>query len=378
MASLLRGGRDFFRSTQQDVEIQNGTPELLLVLNRWREVYQTVQVDGTADAIDVNRTDRSQTLSQANLINVPFTGRDLRGAMKLLPGVVQDSKEGIHFSGSIPNQVMFTMDGFNITDPLTGRFNTRLNVDSVRSVEYSSGRYSPEFGKGSAGAVAISTRMGSDRFRYTGTNFVPGVDMRSGLNIGTWAPRFGVSGPLKKGRAWFSESADGEYSQFFVDDIKVGRNRTPSLRLNNLLRTQVNLTPSNLLFASFLANSWNAPGWGLSAMDPYSVTINRRSRTWFFSVKDQIYLARDAMLEFGYAENRTFGRRIPQGSRPLPDHADWPFGQLFRGLHADGGPQAMAGESRFARVPSRRGAPHQAGDGCGPTGVLAGRETHLV
>ena len=35
--------------------------------------------------------------------------------------------------------------------------------------------------------------------------------------------------------------------------------------------------------------------------------------TWFFSVKDQVYLAHDALLEFGFAQDRTFARLIPQG-----------------------------------------------------------------
>jgi hypothetical protein len=51
------------------------------------------------------------------------------------------------------NQVLYTLNGFNISDPVSGRFTTRLPVESVRSVEYSSGRYSAEFGKGSAGAL---------------------------------------------------------------------------------------------------------------------------------------------------------------------------------------------------------------------------------
>jgi hypothetical protein len=310
--SVRRDG--FFALEEQDVEIGNGPQELELVLNRWREVYQQVHVNAAPGGIDFSRTDNATTLIRSNLINVPFSGRDLRSALKLMPGVIQDPKEGLHLSGSLPNQVMYTLDGFNITDPLTGRFTTRLNVDSVRSVDYSTGRFSPEFGKGSAGAVAIATEMGADQFRYTATNFVPGIDMRSGMRLGTWAPRFGVSGPLVKRRAWFSESADGEYSQLLVEDIKDAKNRTASLRLNNLLRMQVNLTPSNQLSASFLVNTWNAPGWGLSALDPPSATINRRSRTWFFSAKDQMHLARDSVLEFGYAEDRTFARQIPQGS----------------------------------------------------------------
>jgi hypothetical protein len=303
----------FFPLEEQDVEIRSGH-ELELILNRWREGYQEIQVNSAADGIDVNRADDPTTLIRSNLINIPFSGRDLRSALKLMPGVVQDPKEGLHLSGSLPNQVNYTLDGFNITDPLTGRFTTRLNVDSVRSVEYSTGRYSPEFGKGSAGAVAISTQMGADQVRYSVTNFVPGIDMRSGIHLGTWAPRFGLSGPLVKRHAWFSESADAEYSQLLVEDIKDANNRTASRRLNNMLRTQVNLTPSNQLSASFLVNTWNAPGWGLSALDPPSATINRRSRTWFFSLKDQIYLAKDSVLEFGYAEDRTFARQIPQGT----------------------------------------------------------------
>jgi len=306
----------FFPLANQDVEVRGAPQQLHLVLNRWSELHQTVQVSATPAAIDLSQTAGQKTLKRSNLVMIPFTGRDLRGAMKLMPGVVQDPREGLHFAGSSPNQVLYTLDGFNITDPLTGRFAARLNVDSVRSVEYSSGRFSPEFGKGSGGTVAISTNAGVDRLRYSATNFVPGLDMRSGVHIGTWAPRMGISGPLVKGRAWFAESADMEYSQTVVEDIRTGNNRTPSLRLNNLLHTQVNLTPSNLLFASFLVNTWNAPGWGLSALDPPSSTINRRSRNWFFSVKDQAYLAAGTLVEFGYAETRTFARQIPQGGDP--------------------------------------------------------------
>jgi len=41
--------------------------------------------------------------------------------------------------------------------------------------------------------------------------------------------------------------------------------------------------------------------------------MDRRSRQWFFNVKDQMYLPGRAVLEVGYAANRTFGREIPQG-----------------------------------------------------------------
>jgi hypothetical protein len=132
----------FFPLEKQGIEIRAGPQDLHLILHRWREVYQSVQVNAEPAALDLSRTDEQKTLNRSNLLYIPFSGRDLRGAMKPIPGVVQDSKEGLHFSGSLPNQVAYTLDGFNISDPLTGRFTTHLNVDSVRSVEYSTGRFS--------------------------------------------------------------------------------------------------------------------------------------------------------------------------------------------------------------------------------------------
>lgn len=52
---------------------------------------------------------------------------------------------------------------------------------------------------------------------------------------------------------------------------------------------------------------------GLRALDPPETTVDRRSRQWFFNAKHQAYFGPGALLEAGYAANRTFGREIPQG-----------------------------------------------------------------
>ncbi len=304
----------YFPLRERIVELAPGPQELNLVLNHVREVFQSVKVESSPQPLDLDQTDSRKTLSGLNVTNVPYPStHDIRNAMKLMPGVVQDTQGGLHFNGSAENQVLYTLDGFNVGDPMDGGFATRLNVDMVRSLEYSSGRYSPEFGKGAAGVLAISTEMGDDTLRYDATNFVPGVDTRSGLHIGTFAPRFGLFGPIVKGRAWFSESIDGEYSTLVVPGLPRDQQRTTSLRLGELMRTQVNITPSNILFASFLVNAWTAPETGLGVLDPPETTLGQRTRTWFYSVKDQIYLAHGMLLELGFGEDRVLGRRIPQG-----------------------------------------------------------------
>ena len=61
--------------------------------------------------------------------------------------------------------------------------------------------------KGSAGTIAIDSKMGTDKYEYTITNFIPGVDTNSGVHIGAWTPRLGLSGPIAKGRAWHMAKA---------------------------------------------------------------------------------------------------------------------------------------------------------------------------
>ena len=279
-----------------------------------REITQTVDVTSAPVGIDMETATSQRSVTSTEIVNVPYQNtNDFRQALRIIPGVVRDNRGGVHVNGGGEEQVMYTLNGFNITDPLTGRFDSRLSVESVQAVEISSGNMAAEYGRGSAGTMAIRTNTGDDKLRYTATNFVPGVENRKGLIIGDWTPRANLSGPILKGRAWFSDSVDVQYVNTVIRDLPKGEDRGQSMRLSNLLHTQVNLSPSNILYTSFLFNRWTAGRTGLSALDPISTTLDRRTRQWFFSVKDQAYLPGRVLLEFGFAANRTFGRDIPQG-----------------------------------------------------------------
>lgn len=308
----------FFRLSERPLKIERSEQEITLVLNYQQEIFERVTVAYSPPAIDPDRAAPQQRMTATEIQAVPYpTSGNLRNAMRALPGMVQDSRGGLHLNGAAEEQIYYTLDGFQINDPLSGRFESRLSVDSVRSLEISSGALTAEYGKGAAGALAVKTASGDDRLRYSGTNFIPGLENRKGLIIGGWTPRFGVSGPIRKGAAWFSDSLDLHYIKHVVEDLPKGEDRTTSWRLSNLLRSQINLSPSHILYAGWLLNAWIAPRTGLTALDPWETTVDRRSRQWFFHLKDQIYLGRGALLEVGYGGTRTFGREIPQGQQPL-------------------------------------------------------------
>jgi hypothetical protein len=295
----------------------DGPRDLVLVLSPVREVIESLDVEGTPSPIDVEQTQREQTLSTTEIAGAPYpSSHSLRNAMRLMPQVVQDPTGSLHFAGGAEYQTLYTLNGFDIGDPVTGRFNTRLPLEAARSLEFSTGRFSPEFGKGSAGALAITTQSGDDTLRYLATNFIPGVNTNNGIYMGGWTPRFGLYGPIRKGRAWFADNLDLEYDNAFLNGLPKGENHRYGFSGSNLLHTQINLTPSQILFTDVLVNTDNQFHSGLGALDPLSTTTTLRSSEYFWSARDQIYFGHGTLLEVGFAQNRFSLRRIPQGGAP--------------------------------------------------------------
>ena len=75
-------------------------------------------------------------------------------------------------------------------------------------------------------------------------------------------------GPIVRGRAWFSDTFDSEYTQSLVTGLPSGQNTRSGWAGSNLLHAQVNLTPSNILFADFLVNVDNQGRVGLGPLNP--------------------------------------------------------------------------------------------------------------
>jgi hypothetical protein len=138
------------------------------------------------------------------------------------------------------------------------------------------------------------------------------------LHFGNWYPRLGISGPIVHGRAWFSDTFHSEYSEGLVTGLPSGQNTRSGWAGSNLLHAQMNLTPSNILFADFLINVDNEGRIGLGPLNPVPTTSNVDTRQYFASIKDQKYFGRrgsqkDALVEFGYAHNDFSAAQNPQG-----------------------------------------------------------------
>jgi hypothetical protein len=281
------------------------SPTLAVTLSHEQEIRESIDVVNSPPAIDPAKTEAGETLTFREIINIPYTGtRDFRNVLPYNPRVVRDRSGQVHIDGSASYQINNQLDGFNLSHPVNGLLEARISPDALRSIEVKTSRYSPEYGKGSGGVIGLTTGMGDDRFRFSGTDFLPAVQYRKGINLNAWTPRMTFSGPLRKGKAWIFNAIEGEYDLNIIEGLPADQDRNNSWRLGNLAKAQINLTPTNILSGSFLFNRFLAGNQGLSELSPIETTRRLDQSTYLISLKDQVYRSNGMIMEFGVALNR--------------------------------------------------------------------------
>ncbi len=314
----------FFQFINQSLNLDPDAP-LEIHLSHLRELAESVDVHYSPPVVDPEQTADTKTLNAPDLLNVPYpASQDYRSALPLMPGAIQDNSGQIHFNGGNANETNYRLNGFEVSDPATGTLTTRLNVDTIQTLEWEASRFSPEKGKGSAGTLDIRTQMGDDRWRFGLTNFVPGLGSQGGVYLNHWSPRVIVSGPIKKGRAWFHNAFDTFYTASTISQLPNGQNRTSSISGSDLTRFQWNIRDSQILTASFLVNLADSTRNGLSFLNPAETTVNRRQSLFLGTVKDQ-FLIGGGLLEIGFADTSAYLRGSPQGMEP---YVITPFGAI--------------------------------------------------
>jgi len=123
-----------------------------------------------------------------------------------------------------------------------------------------------------------------------------------------------VSGPLQKGRLWLSTALDAYYVVNVVNGLPKGQDQATSSTGSDLTRLQWNITGSQILTASFLGNLSDDKRNGLSVLSPAETTVNTRQSIYMGALKDQ-WMVGGGLVEFGFADSRTYLRSSPQGDQ---------------------------------------------------------------
>jgi hypothetical protein len=321
----------FYTTAVPNVEIISGQQVPLEVrLQPVREYKEEVEVSAEPSPIDPEEISSSHSITAADISNIPYPStRDYRNVLPYIPGVIADSGGQIHIAGSNTQEIGDYLDGFEISQPVFGTLTARLNPDSLRKVEVRNSRYSTQFGKASGGLLDLELQDGDNRFRMNATDFVPTIQNVKGLQINNWTPRAYISGPLVKDKIWFDLSHQNEIDYNVVKQLPDAADTNRVWQTADLARLRINLAPGNVLTGNALLDLLDSQDSGLSPFDPITVSTNNHSYLYFLSLKDQITVAPDTLLEIGTAFHRSQNSTLPEGDLPYIQGADGRSGNYY-------------------------------------------------
>ena len=326
----------FFVLTGQGLTLRAGANAISLILNHEEEIREQVQVTAAPNQIDTQDTTQRSTLTAHDIRDIPVPNtHNLQQSLVALPQIVQDNLNNLHVAGARSGETQYVMDGFEIGDPVSGALTSRFNVDATRTAEVQAGNISAAYPHSGASILSLETPDGDDRWRFGTTNPAPGINIQEGTHLGNWYPRFIFSGPIERGRFWFSDSIGIQHTFGVVKQLPTNANTLEDWAGDNLLRLQYNFSPKHILHATLLYNRESDANRGLDALDPQSTTVTADVRRGFVSLKDQVWL-HETLFELGIAGDGGLIDYAPQGSQPYILLINGASGNYFQHLRQRG------------------------------------------
>jgi hypothetical protein len=281
-------------------------------------VQQQITVTASNPGIDPEQTSDNTLLSLPEIVNIPYpTSRDIRNLLPFIPGIIQDNSGQVHVAGSETYATLDLLDGFDIRSPISGALAMRVSADAVRSIDTETTRYPVEYGRATGGVIAFWTGMGDNKFRFNATNFIPSVRDNNGLRFDQFVPRITFSGPIVRNRAWFFDGVELEYDDSYIPELPSDADTNHLIRGSNLVRSQINLSPANILTIGLLFNDYHSPYDGISALVPQQSTVHADTTAWLPYVRDQHTFHNSAVLDSGFAVIRFRDGYEPHGNTPF-------------------------------------------------------------
>jgi hypothetical protein len=180
---------------------------------------ETVEVVGSAAAIDTSTTGVSQLIDERSIANLPLSGRDYRDLAQLSPSaqVVPGLRGGIRLGGQQSDYTGLAIDGGDARDNFFGEFfgsletkNFTIPLEAVQEFQVVTNGFAPEFGRSTGGLLNVVTKSGANEVHGSGHYFYRGKDLIKDDAIGTPSNidaqhQFGaaIGGPIKKDKQFF-------------------------------------------------------------------------------------------------------------------------------------------------------------------------------
>jgi hypothetical protein len=266
----------------ENVEVASGKEtrlDLSLSLPRYSE---TVSIRGETPVVEVADPAPPSTLEIERVNLLPLATDRFQDVFPLLPGVVRDREGRLSFNGSRPSQSILLVNGANVTDPVTGDFAIELPLSAIEEVEVNEIPYSAEYGRVTAAVAEIKTRGGTDEWDIDTGDLIPKLNFRDGKikGIKAFVPQVAVSGPIRKGKVWFSQGLAYRFVRSRAYDVPSGEDEQILESYDTFTQVDWRVAENHHLTTTFSYFPGETDNLGLNALTTSEATPEFESWGW--------------------------------------------------------------------------------------------------
>ncbi len=265
--------------TQQAIAVKAGA--ITDVLLELKLIPATASVTVTGNTAGGDLATAAQVIEQKTIDEAPNADQRFESLLPLVPGVIRGPDGRINMKGARSTQSGALVNSANVTDPAWGGPAINLPIDIVSSVQVISNPFDPQYGRFTGALSTVETKTGNyQKPHFSIQNILPRWRDRAGTiaGIGSATPRFTFTGPLHKGRAAFTQSAEYRFVRTPVNSLPPMQRDTKLEGFTSFTQTDLNLTPQQTATISLTVYPQKLDYMGLNTFTPQDATVDFRQR----------------------------------------------------------------------------------------------------
>jgi hypothetical protein len=280
-------------------------------------VSAAVTIRDEEGMLSAGESTTSNTIRAAKLEELPLRSDNYQGAAPLTPSVIRDSGGNDHIKGTRAGENAYTVNGADVTDPVTGNLAFAIPLEAAASVRIEDNPYSAELGKATGGVSNLETKTGGDKFKFGAARVFPTFHNIIGGKIDSFRPRVTFEGPLIRKRLNFLQSFEYRFSRIYVPSLAAPADNSTSEAFNSFTQLDLTVNSNNRLKIVGALFPEKKRFVGLNTFNPQETTANTKQRGTLFSVSEQAIFNDKSFLSSLLAY-KTFAFDVfGRGLRPL-------------------------------------------------------------
>jgi hypothetical protein len=261
--------KEGFEPAAKSIEITNASrSEVSLILNPQMQLSK-VDVTDTVPPIEQSAS-ASNEIRPSEVHDLPTNPATVSDALPLIPGVIRGFDGELKIEGTGEQRSAFVVNQTDVTDPATGKFGQTVPVDAVESVTVLSTPFLAQYGRFTAGVVAVETRRGGEKWHYDLNDPFPDFRIRSYhmRGIRNETPRFALGGPLIHNRFYINTALQYFYQRDSVRTLPFPFNESKRQSINSFSQADWIVTPTQIVTATLHVSPQHANFVNLDYFNP--------------------------------------------------------------------------------------------------------------